>query len=159
MIPFSFANQLVDLLSGQTQPRPELNEDYAFLAAQNTPQHTAWYLLPAALIRSLQARLAARRYEKSLVDLWSISPHLLEDIGVFLGEHDDRLDHLVAAPPRVVAHIRAQGGLIAEKAPVAEVWTPSPAKGQEVAALVQAAAEPAPSHARPEPSPSVLIAA
>ena len=101
MFSLSSAKLLVDVISWQTPSRPELNEDYAYHAAQQPPQHRAWYLLPAALIRALRAKLAARRYEKSLIDLWSISPHLLEDIGVLLGEHDDRLDHLVAAPPRV----------------------------------------------------------
>ena len=139
MTSLSSAKLLVDVISGQTTFRPELNEDFAYLAAQHTPQHTPWYLLPAALIRSLRARLAARRYEKSLIDLWTLSPHLLEDIGVLLGEHDDRLDHLVAAPPRVRAHILAQGGALAEKTPAAQVRTPAPQKGEAFDAIAKAA--------------------
>ena len=139
MTSLSCARHLVDLISGQTPSRPELNEDYAYFAAQHPPQYTAWYLLPAALIRSLRDRLAARRYEQSLIDLWTLSPHLLEDIGVVLGQHDDRLDHLVAAPPRVVAHILAQGALPAEKTPAAQVWTASPDKGEKFGAIAEAA--------------------
>ena len=139
MISVSSARHLVDLISGQTPSRPESNEDCAYFAAQPRPQHSAWYLLPAVLIRSLRARRAARRYEQSLINLWTISPHLLEDIGVLLGQHDDRLDHLVAAPPRVVAHILAQGALPAEKTPAAQVWTASPDKGEKFGAIAEAA--------------------
>ena len=139
MFTLSSANLLVDVISGQTPSRPELNEDYAYLAAQPRPQHSAWYLLPAVLIRSLRARLAARRYEQSLIDVWTLSPHLLDDIGVVLGQHDDRLDHLVAAPPRVVAHILAQGALLAEKTPAAQVRTPAPEKGEAFDAIAKAA--------------------
>ena len=139
MTSLSSAKLLVDLISGLTPPRPELNEDYAYFAAQPRPQHSAWYLLPAVLIRSLRDRRAARRYEQSLIDLWTLSPHLLDDIGVVLGQYDDLPDHLVAAPPRVVAHIRAQGALVAEKTPAPEVWTASPQKGEKVGAMADAA--------------------
>ena len=139
MIPFLGTKQFVDLFSGQNPPWSELNEDYAYFAAQHPPQHSAWYLLPAVLIRSLRDRRAARRYEQSLIDLWTLSPHLLDDIGVVLGQYDDLPDHLVAAPPRVVAHIRAQGALVAEKTPAAEVWTASPQKGEKFGAMADAA--------------------
>ena len=139
MISLSSAKLLVDVISGQTTFRPELNEDFAYLAAQHPPQYTAWYLLPAALIRSLRDRLAAWRYEQSLIDVWTLSPHLLDDIGVVLGQHDDRLDHLVAAPPRVVAHILAQGAALAEKTPAAQVWTAAPEKGERFGAIAEAA--------------------
>ena len=139
MTSLSSARFLVDTLSGQTTVRPELNEDCAYHAAQHPKQHTAWYPLLAALIRALRAKLAARRYEKSLINLWSISPHLLDDIGVLLGDYDATADHLVAAPPRVKAHILAQGGALAEKAPAAQVWTPATQKGEAFDAIAKAA--------------------
>ena len=110
MIPFLFANQMVSAMTDATSQPATLNEDYAYYLI-STPAQTReslpWRLLPQFLRVPMKARLAARRYERSLINMWEISPHLLKDIGVVLGNPAVLPDHLVAAPARVINHVAA----------------------------------------------------
>lgn len=110
MIPFLFANQMVSAMSGATSYPETLNEDYAHYllnAPAKARESLPWRLLPQVLRAPIKARLAARRHERSLINMWEISPHLLKDIGVVLSNGAVLPDHLVPAPARVIKHVAA----------------------------------------------------
>lgn len=130
MIPFIGAELVVNLVSGQAAPRRALNEDHAFLMAQAPKARPVWHLWPARLVQAFAARRAARRHEEALIQLWEVSPHLLDDIGVVDDPRAVLPDHLVAAPPRVAVHIRAQKAIPVDQTLV--ILPPSaPAKATE----------------------------
>ncbi len=110
MIPLLFANPIVSALSGTTSQPETLNEDCAHYL-RNAPakdrESLPWRLLPQVLRTPMKARLAARRHERSLINMWEISPHLLKDIGVVLSNGAILPDHLVPAPARVIKHVAA----------------------------------------------------
>lgn len=110
MIPFLFANQMVSAMSGTTSQPETRNADYAhylLTAPAKAQESLPWRLLPQGLRSSMKARLAARRHERSLINMWEISPHLLKDIGVVLSNGAILPDHLVPAPARVIKHVAA----------------------------------------------------
>lgn len=87
-----------------------LNEDHAYYlshAPAPTPDRLLLRLLPRVIRAPMKAYLEARAYERTLVNVWEISPHLLDDIGVVLGAGSDVSDDLIAAPERVVAQVAA----------------------------------------------------
>lgn len=110
MIPFIFANQMVSAVTGAPSQPETLDEDYAHYL-RNAPARARealpWRLLPQVLRAPMKARLAARRHERSLINMWEISPHLLKDIGVVLSNGAILPDHLVPAPARVIKHVAA----------------------------------------------------
>jgi hypothetical protein len=116
MIPFCAANAILTTFVGGNAKPEHLNEDYAFYlknAPTPSPDPWAWRLLPAFLRKRLKAGIEARKYEQTLIAMWENSPHLLDDIGVVLSADSDIPEHLVAAPARVIEHVKAS---TAEKA-------------------------------------------
>jgi len=121
MIPFLNTDMLVNLMT-QGNPAPRtLNADYAWyldtLAVKVADKpRDAWplRLLPQSLRAPIKARLAARKYERTLIKLWEISPHLITDIGVTFAPPKASEDHLIAAPAGLVAHVQAKGLLPTE---------------------------------------------
>jgi hypothetical protein len=110
MIPFLFANQMVSAMSETTSQPEACNEDHAHYL-RNAPakarESLHWRLLPQGLRAPVKARLAARLYERSLINMWEISPHLLKDIGVVLSNGSILPDHLYPAPAGVIKHVAA----------------------------------------------------
>ena len=113
MTPYS-ANSMLDVLAGKSVGPASLNADVvAHLAAKPValpvalPDAWPLRLLPGFVRGPLKAWIAARAYERSLVSLWEISPHLLSDMGVVLTANGNLPDHLVAAPARVIDHVAA----------------------------------------------------
>ncbi len=121
MIPFLTTDMLVNLMTRGNPPPRTLNADYAW-HLDHLPVEVAavardpWLLrlLPQSLRAPLKARLAARKYERTLIHLWEISPHLLNDIGVTFTPITASDDHLIAAPAGLVAHVLAHGPLPTE---------------------------------------------
>jgi hypothetical protein len=110
MIPFLFVNQLVSAMSGTTSQPETRNEDYTHYlcnAPAKARESLPWRLLPQVLRAPVKARLAARRHDESLINMWEISPHLLKDIGVVLSNGAILPDHLGPAPARVIKHVAA----------------------------------------------------
>ena len=132
MIPFSIANHFVNIVSGQSSDQHVVNEDLAcHLRNTPAPARDAWPLrwLPAFIRNRLKARMAARKYEQTLINLWEKSPHLLEDIGVVLDPVDALEDHLIPAPARVFEHVALSGAIQAER--TAATALPKPAAAPE----------------------------
>lgn len=139
MFPLTNAVHVVDALTHTKTEPCSLNADYAWhlsQAAASAPvePRDAWplRLLPAFLRTRIRARLAAREYERKLISMWELSPHLLKDIGVMVGPDETLTDHLVAAPPRVIEHVvaaQAAAEGLPKQAPVA---APGPAAAAPV---------------------------
>ena len=115
MLTLTSANTLLTLLSN-TPARPiSQNEDViahhdAILAAAPTAAAEALSLrlLPGFLRIPLKAWIAARSYERTLMRVWNVSPHLLNDMGIVLTADGSLPDHLTAAPQRVLDHVAAR---------------------------------------------------
>lgn len=150
MIPFCKENAV---LSAILKDKPEVdspNEDYAFhLKTAPVPTSDPWFLrlLPLALrtrIKARQAARAAQAYEEKLIAIWETSPHLLDDIGVVLATDSAVPDHLVAAPARVIDHVKATTAIKplpapeAVEAPAAAPVPEAPARGQKAPAATPA---------------------
>ena len=143
MTHFIAAHTLVNVLTRSNGLPQTLNADYDWYlrngpAAVASPARDAWplRLLPAFLRTPLKARVAARKYEQTLIAMWDSSPHLLEDIGVMLAPAEGLADHLIAAPARVVEHVMAHGAMQAEQAAALQTW-PAMAPAPRTAATVQ----------------------
>ena len=124
MTPFS-SNMMLDLLAGKPMRPLSMNEDViAHLAAEPVAAKDALplRLLPGFVRGPLKAWIAARQYEKSLIRVWNVSPHLLNDIGIVLTATARLPQHLVAAPERVIAHV---AGIAPEQIVQAEISYPS----------------------------------
>ena len=124
MIPFLTTHMLVNLMTRGNPPSRTLNADCAWYletqpVAVPVVARDAWplRLLPQALRAPIKARLAARKYEQTLIKLWETSPHLISDIGVTFSPIKGSQDHLVAAPAGLVAHVAARGPLPTEPQP------------------------------------------
>ena len=129
MTPYS-ANMMLDVLAGKSVQPTCLNEDViAHQAAAPVVAKEALplRLLPGFVRKPLKAWIAARQYEKSLVGLWNVSPHLLKDMGIVLTANARLPDYLVAAPARVIEHVAA---LAPEQIVQAEISFPSVARGR-----------------------------
>jgi hypothetical protein len=118
--PYS-TNAMLDVLAGKSMEPAPLNEDVA--AHRNntlyvTPQPWPMRLLPGFV----KSWIAAQKYERSLVRLWEVSPHLLNDMGIVLTAQGSLPDHLVAAPVRVIKHV---GAMAPEQIVAAEMEFPA----------------------------------
>ena len=110
-----FAEVMVDLMSGRSSGPACLNED------RRVHEET----------RALQASIAKRRYENALIELWHVSPHLLDDIGVVLGRAHNLPEHLIPAPIRLLEVVAATAP---EKVVAAELAFPPAAPEATISA-------------------------
>lgn len=132
-----------------TEPR---NEDYAHhLRHAPAPERKPLWLRlsPKTLLAPVKAYLEARAYERQLLRVWEISPHLLDDIGVVLGRSTDLTEDLIEAPDRVVDQVESieRAKAVTAVAQAAAPATPEPkaaaAKKPVRAAVAKAAFSPA----------------
>ena len=118
MLNLTSADNLLTLLSGKPVQPISRNEDIAayqdalFVAATAAAptaaaEAFALRLLPRFVRTPLKAWIAARKYERSLVRVWNVSPHLLNDMGIVLTANGTVPGHLTAAPQRVLDHVAA----------------------------------------------------
>ena len=110
MIPFCNGNAFLSLVNSRASEPETLDADYAWhLKNAPIPTPDPWpiRLLPAFLRTRLKARAAAQSYEKTLINLWETSPHLLDDIGVVLSTDGTLPENHVAAPDSVIGHVKA----------------------------------------------------
>lgn len=116
MIPFCKGNAILTVILGSEDTLDTRNDDYNWhLKAKATPTQDPWFLrlLPGFVRTPLKARREARHYEDTLISLWETSPHLLSDIGVVLSTNLAIPEHLVAAPARVIDHVKTTAGELA----------------------------------------------
>lgn len=110
MITLNSAAKMLDMLAGKSAQPISMNADVV-AHQQDTPVAApdAWplRLIPGFVRGPLKARIAARKYERSLIRLWDTSPHLLQDMGVVLTTSGELPGHLVPAPARVMDHVAA----------------------------------------------------
>ena len=103
---------IFDLVSGGSTGRAWLNDDERFyedlkiLEARNAKTTVPFYL--RILPRALRTMFESRQYENALIERWQISPHLLDDMGIILGERRVLPDHLIPAPSRVLDFVAAK---------------------------------------------------
>ena len=105
MTPYS-TNAMLDVFAGKSAEPVSLNEDInAHRRDAPVVERQSWpmRLLPGFVT----SWIAARKYEQSLVRVWEVSPHLLNDMGIVLTARAALPEHLVAAPIRVIDHIAA----------------------------------------------------
>jgi hypothetical protein len=112
MMTLNSANTMLDVLAGKSVKPAGRNEDviaHMDAMAASAPARDAWYLrlLPGFARTPLKAWIIGREYERSLIGLWNVSPHLLADMGVVLTGNGKLPDHLTAAPERVINHVAA----------------------------------------------------
>lgn len=110
MLTLNSAATMLNVMSGQSVQPVSLNEDVIAHQLDQPLEAPAPFpvnLLPGFIRRPLMTRIAARQYERSLLALWNVSPHLLDDIGVVLNGKAALPDHLIAAPARLIDHVAA----------------------------------------------------
>jgi uncharacterized protein YjiS (DUF1127 family) len=137
MIPYnSGAHYMVEMIAGRGAKYESRNSDFDwYLASLPVPTPEPWpmRMLPAFVRTALKARIAQRQYEKTLVNLWETSPHLLADIGVVLTPKGDLPDYLVAAPTRVIEHVTAFGDAHSAAVDDLPVAAPAPRNAKKAA--------------------------
>lgn len=110
MLPFLNSDRLVAAIRGASPDLPPLNEDHAHFLSHHPARPTAPWplrLLPGRIGQALRAWAEQRRRERQLIELWTISPHLLRDAGIVLVRGRPLPDHLCEAPLAVINHVAA----------------------------------------------------